>query len=129
MARAIRASALLALIVDSEKGFDPGKLDEGRMAHPPLGMPSPPASPIVAGSELFLQMSSCPTQPCQQSNAGRDRSRRLGRDGAHEHAPGPDDEAPVCVCHLPQAPNRARDGKPRLTKSALARREHGLGTD
>ncbi len=58
-----------------------------------------------------------------------DRSRRLGRDGAHEHAPGPDDEAPVCVCHLPQAPNRARDGKPRLTKSALARREHGLGTD
>src|SRR6266536_2193266 len=47
-----------------------------------------------------------------------DRSRRLGRDGAHEHAPGPDAEAPVCVCHLPQAPNRARDGKPRSTTSA-----------
>jgi hypothetical protein len=63
MARAIRASASSTLIVHSEKGFDPGKLDEGRMAHPPFGMPSPFASPIVVGSKLFLQMSNCPTQP------------------------------------------------------------------
>src|SRR6266508_4736452 len=41
MARAIRASASSALIVHSEKGFDSRKLDEGRMAHPPFGMPLP----------------------------------------------------------------------------------------
>src|SRR5229473_3687817 len=40
MARAIRASTSSALIVHSEKGFDSRKLDEGRMAHPPFGMPS-----------------------------------------------------------------------------------------
>src|SRR6266852_393590 len=62
MARAIRASASSALIVHSEKGFDPGKLDEGRMAHPPLGMTSPPASPIVAGSKLFPPCGN-PTRP------------------------------------------------------------------
>src|SRR6266536_2842110 len=39
MARAIRASASSALVVHSEKGFDSRKLDEGRMAHPPFGMP------------------------------------------------------------------------------------------
>src|SRR5438132_13691681 len=41
MARAIRASASSALIVHSEKGFDSRKLDEGRIAHPPFGMPLP----------------------------------------------------------------------------------------
>src|SRR6266702_8675476 len=41
MARATRASASSALIVHSEKGFDSRKLDEGRIAHPPFGMPLP----------------------------------------------------------------------------------------
>src|SRR6266487_3902049 len=41
MARATRASASSALIVHSEKGFDSRTLDEGRMAHPPFGMPLP----------------------------------------------------------------------------------------
>jgi hypothetical protein len=41
MARAIRALASSALIVHSEKGLDSRKLDEGRMAHPPFGMPLP----------------------------------------------------------------------------------------
>src|SRR6266487_5893311 len=41
MARAIRASASSVLIVHSENGFDSRKLDEGRMAHPPLGCPLP----------------------------------------------------------------------------------------
>src|SRR6266699_4399665 len=41
MARAIRASASSAVIVHSENGFDSRKLDEGRMAHPPLGRPLP----------------------------------------------------------------------------------------
>src|SRR5205823_5198345 len=40
MARAIRASASRAVIVHSENGFASRKLDEGRMAHPPPGMPS-----------------------------------------------------------------------------------------
>src|SRR6266849_6002660 len=40
MARAIRASTSSALIVHSENGFDSRKLDEGRMTHPPFGMPS-----------------------------------------------------------------------------------------
>ncbi len=41
MARAIRASASSALIVHSDKGLDSRKLDEGRMARPPFGMPLP----------------------------------------------------------------------------------------
>src|SRR6266571_509075 len=37
---------------------------------------------------------------------------------------------PRCLNHLERRDeNRARDGKPRLTKSALARRQRGLGTD
>src|SRR6266496_2492072 len=41
MTRAIRASASSALIVHSENGFDSRKLNDGRMAHPPFGMPLP----------------------------------------------------------------------------------------
>ena len=41
MARVIRASASSALMVHSEKGLVSRKLDEGRMAHPPLGCPLP----------------------------------------------------------------------------------------
>src|SRR6266480_6789069 len=41
MARAMRASTSSAVIVHSENGFDSRKLDEGRMAHPPLGCPLP----------------------------------------------------------------------------------------
>src|SRR6266536_795296 len=41
MARAMRASTSSAVIVHSENGFDSRKLDEGRMAHPPLGRPLP----------------------------------------------------------------------------------------
>src|SRR5947209_7104659 len=56
MARAIRSSASSALIVHSEKAFDPRELDEGRMAPPPFGCPSP-AGPMGAGSKWFPQIS------------------------------------------------------------------------
>src|SRR5207248_7404973 len=60
MARAIRASASSAVIVHSENGFDSRKLDEGRMAHPPPGMPS------------ALRVQSWPAQNCslQKSDTG-----------------------------------------------------------
>lgn len=81
MARAIRASASSALIVHSEKGSDPCKLDEGRMAHPPFGMPAPPAGPIVIGSKWFLQISSNSIQAgCVRSCPGQGscEARSLG---------------------------------------------------
>ena len=44
------------------------------------------------------------------------------------HPPDPQSIRRILLPDSP-GPNRARDGKPRLTKSALARPEHGLGTD